>query len=290
MKPDTSFFSDIIRRETGLDLSINSLSSVAGGDINQAFKIVTSGSTFFVKTNDPSTQDMFEQEAKGLQLLQNTEIFHVPELIGLGVLHHTHYIILDFIERGAPKLDFWTEFGRKLASLHQVTQEYYGLDHHNYIGKLPQKNTPQLNWVDFFIENRLEPQVQLARNNQLIDNTFIQKLEKLYLQLPNIFPGSTPSLLHGDLWSGNFLCSISGSPCIYDPAVYYGHREMELAYTRLFGGFDGEFYQSYMEMAPLDPGFESRIDLYNLYPLLVHVNLFGSSYLSGIQLTLQRFG
>ncbi|MEL7006538.1 MAG: fructosamine kinase family protein, partial [Bacteroidota bacterium] len=144
-------------------------------------------------------------------------------------------------------------------------------------------------WIDFFIKERLEKQLRLAYSRELVDNNFLHKFRSLYLHLPNILINEPPSLLHGDLWSGNYLINSHGNASIIDPAVYYGNREIELAFTHLFGGFDSRFYQSYQEAWPLESGFENRMEIYNLYPLLVHVNLFGTSYLSGVLQVLKKY-
>ena len=163
------------------------------------------------------------------------------------------------------------------------------MDHSNYIGRLPQRNAFEETWVDFFIEHRLEVQLGLAIYNGHVDSFYADRFRSIYAVLPDEFPDERPCLLHGDLWSGNVMIGPKGEPVILDPAVFYGHREAELAFTRMFGGFDPYFYSAYNEATPLEVGFESRIDLYNLYPLLVHVNLFGTSYLSGVERTLKRF-
>jgi protein-ribulosamine 3-kinase len=175
-----------------------------------------------------------------------------------------------------------------LAEIHKNTHENFGLEYDNYIGELPQKNTYAKNWVDFFIENRLEVQIGLAYYKRLIDENFLKKFKRTYPQLYKILPKEKPSLLHGDLWSGNVMVDTEGMPCLIDPAIYYGHREAEIAYSTLFGGFDSRFYSSYIENFPLQPGFEERKEIYNMYHLLVHVNLFGLSYLAPVERTVNK--
>jgi len=185
--------------------------------------------------------------------------------------------------------DYWTDFGHKLAGLHRCSKENFGLDHDNYIGSLPQSNGSSSTWVEFFINQRLRVQLTLAKNGNNIPSQLLQSFDKLIQKIPDWLPEEKPALLHGDLWSGNVMVGSDGKVCLIDPAVYYGHREIELAFTTLFGGFDQSFYHAYNEEFPLAQGYEDRFDIYNLYPLLVHVNLFGSSYLSGIQTILDRF-
>ena len=165
----------------------------------------------------------------------------------------------------------------------------FGLDHDNYIGSLPQSNHQHTSWVEFFIEERLEKQIALAKNSGALNNSTIQQFNNLFKRLKEIIPEEKPSLLHGDLWNGNYMLAADGCACLIDAAVYYDHREMDLAMTRLFGGFPEEFYESYHETFPLSSGFEERVDIHNLYPLLVHVNLFGGSYISQVKSVLSRF-
>ncbi len=283
------FFESALFQSLGSKVTISSSRFVSGGCINNTLKLETSEGPFFIKWNDHEDNDMFEKEALGLQLLSKQDILHVPEVLGTGNADGKNYLLLSYIQKNPPKSDFWTHFGQSLAKLHQVTSPAFGLSHNNYIGRLPQNNEQMKDWIDFFIEKRLEVQLGLAIYNRLVDQDFAKKFRMIYAQLPGLLPKEPPALLHGDLWSGNFMSGDGGQPYVYDPAVYYGHREIELAFTRLFGGFDRLFYQSYHDTYPLEPGFEERIDIYNLYPLLVHVNLFGTSYLSGINQTLRKF-
>jgi fructosamine-3-kinase len=169
-----------------------------------------------------------------------------------------------------------------------TTADQFGLHQDNFIASLGQDNTTNTSWTKFFIENRLEPLIGKAFYDSLISEKFLYRFREIYAKLESIFPKEKPALLHGDLWSGNVLRDNSGNPALIDPAVYYGNREMDLAFSRLFGGFDEGFYQAYEAVFPLEPDFEIRTDIYNLYPLLVHLHLFGKSYLSGIEKTINR--
>ena len=171
-------------------------------------------------------------------------------------------------------------FGKALASLHKIKSNQFGLDHDNFIGLTPQSNTPSPDWVDFFKNQRLLFQFKLAKKNKLIDHDFETKFFYLIDKIDKIIgpKETTPSLVHGDLWSGNFIATLDDSPSIFDPAVYFGDREVDIAMTKLFGGFNSSFYQSYNESYPLSSGYEKRFDLYNLYHLLNHMNLFGLGY------------
>ena len=253
---------------------------LSGGSINQACRIETNLGVFFVKWNDAKAcPGMFKAESRGLEILARTGAIRIPEVIHCG----EDLLILEYLEQDRPAPNFWETFGQQLARLHQHTHPTFGLDHDNYIGSLPQSNTPHNTWADFFREARLQPQIRMARDSKQLDQPTCSLLNGVMDRLPQLFPDEPPALLHGDLWSGNYLIGPEGQPCLIDPAVYHGHREMDLAMTRLFGGFDAAFYASYNEAHPLEPDWESRTDLCNLYPLLVHVNLFGSGYASQVR-------
>ena len=261
-----------------------------GGCINQGGKLSTSTGDFYLKWNDAEKfPAMFQAEAKGLQLLQRGNEIDIPKVIGFGEEGSYQFLILAFIRQIAPSKNYWKILGRQLAELHRRTDELFGLDHPNYIGSLRQFNDPNSSWINFFIEHRLNVQLKLAIDAGRIDSATSKSFEKFYLNLPSLLPEEKPSLLHGDLWHGNLLCSESGNPCLIDPAVYYGSRETDLAMTRLFGAFSVEFYKSYEEHFPLLPGHAQRVDIYNLYPLLVHLNLFGPEYLIRIVAILKSF-
>ncbi len=262
---------------------------VSGGCINTTMKVTTNQGVFFVKLNGKKEQDLFEKEVLGLKFLTSQSSLYIPGILGSGTSEDNVYLILEWIEKGPPNPGFWEVFGQKLAQQHQVSSPQFGLDHDNHIGRLPQSNKAHRLWSEFFIHERLVPQLELAKQSRHIESKLIQQFERLYSKLDELVPKEPTALLHGDLWSGNFMCASNGEPYVFDPAIHFGHRETELAFTTLFGGFDQYFYESYREYFPLEPGFDDRIDLHNLYPLLVHVNLFGPSYLSGIKQTLKRF-
>ncbi|MFZ1692867.1 MAG: fructosamine kinase family protein, partial [Flavobacteriales bacterium] len=159
----------------------------------------------------------------------------------------------------------------------------------NYIGSLKQVNTPAADWPSFFIHQRLEPQLRMARDAKRVEAGMAFRFERLFAKLDQLITVEPPALLHGDLWSGNFICDANAQPVLIDPAVYYGHREMDIAMTKLFGGFDSGFYAAYNDAWPMERGWEERMDLCNLYPLLVHVNLFGGGYAAQVEAALRRF-
>ncbi len=224
-----------------------------------------------------------------MKILATYSPIRTPAVINIGEIGEKNYLLIEFIEKSVATARFWEDFGQSLAQQHQVTNETFGLDHDNHIGRLHQKNMPKGAWVDFFIENRLEPQLQMAEVSGKVNTNVRQKFDNLYSKLTSLLPEEDPALLHGDLWSGNFMAATDGKVFIFDPAVFYGHREAEVAFTHMFGGFDKLFYSTYNEQFSLLSGFDERIDLYNLYPLLVHLNLFGASYLSGISQTLAKY-
>ncbi len=271
--------------ENHLNEQVSDIIAVYGGDINKTVKILTENSgAYFLKWNPNSPEGMFNAEAAGLQLLASagTEL-EIPSVI----LADDDFLMMDFIEEADTGNSF--EFGIQLAKLHKKTNELHGLDHSNFIGRLPQTNKYYADWMDFFIRERLEPQVKLAIDSGKLSKKHLSIFDRVMNFTYVIFPDEPPSLLHGDLWGGNYMFTMDGRASIYDPAVYYGHREMDLAMTHLFGGFDPAFYEGYNSEYPLQKGYEERFKLCNLYPILVHTNLFGGGYVSRAEQILNRF-
>lgn len=261
---------------------------VGGGSINQCYELNTDTGKYFIKTNViDQLKDFFKLEVEGLREL--TKIEGVSTLIvrELGELSELQYVLMDFVQSGKKHVDFFIHLGKMIATLHQQSAPYFGWKNNNYIGTLVQNNTQCASWSEFFITQRLE--VLHQRLFDLGIKELKSSLEVLYKYLPEIFPPEPPSLLHGDLWSENFLCNEEGFPVLIDPAVYYGHREMDLAMTKLFGGFPEAFYQAYNEQYPLEKNWEQRIAIANLYPLMVHSVLFGDAYLTNVKSTLSKF-
>ena len=283
-------FESILFQTFGETVPVEEYRFVSGGCINNTVCLITEKGKLFIKWHESAPENMFEVEAMGLDLLKKAGHIKIPTVLGKGNANGKDYLIMEFIDSARPDKMYWENFGANLAHMHKKnTQNQYGLDHNNYIGRLPQSNEPKDDWIDFFIEKRLEVQVQLARYNGLVDAGFVKKFQKIYDKLPELLPVDPPSLIHGDMWSGNVMTGADGQACLIDPAVYYGHREIELSFTQMFGGFDISFYNSYNEVYPLQPGFDQRVDIYNMYPYLVHVNLFGTSYLSGVTRVLNRY-
>lgn len=262
---------------------------VTGGCINRCFRLQVEHSPVFLKYNDSSRYpNMFGMEAVGLQMIRESGAIGVPTVLACSEVLDLSFLLLEWIEPGERVNNFWNDFGARLAKLHQTSSEQFGFDTNNYIGSLSQSNFRHNSWVDFFITERIEPQVKLAQDHSAIPGSLVKKFATLYGRLKDIIPPEPPALLHGDLWNGNFLVNGSGTATLIDPSVYYGHREMDLAMTKLFGGFSRDFYSAYEEVFPLQNGFEERIDIHNLYPLMVHVNLFGGGYLQQVQQVLSK--
>ncbi|MGD8428174.1 MAG: fructosamine kinase family protein [Balneolaceae bacterium] len=278
--------------EKALGKVIDSDRTVSGGSINQAAKIIFSdGQECFLKWNSNADPDMFAKEERGLKILESADTpLRVPSVFATGKTKDgTGFLVQEFISEGRSQPNSADAFGKALAELHRHHEKKFGLDHNNYIGRLPQSNRWHNAWVEFFIEERMKPQLKIATDARKLNPATVSRFESMYKELPAIFPDEPPSLLHGDLWGGNYFFDEKGKATIYDPAVYYGHREIELAFTHLFGGFSGRFYHAYEAVYPLKPGFSQRKDIYNLYPLLVHTNLFGGSYARQVEGIVNRF-
>lgn len=270
-------------------VSIRHQHRLRGGCIHESYCLETDHGHWFVKWNDIGHSRHFKTEAQGLQLLAATGEIHVPRVITLGETPEHAYVIMEYIAAAPRKWNYWEHFGQSLAALHRHSQPAFGLDHDNFIGALPQSNQEHRQWVTFFVEERLQKQVELALKNRYLDRSYLAKFDKLYSRLPDILPVESPSLLHGDLWSGNVMINERGEVSLIDPAVYYGHREAEIAFSQLFGAYPAVFYEAYQEVYPLQSGWKDRVSLFNLYPLLVHLNLFGPSYLPQIRHILKQF-
>lgn len=260
-------------------------SPISGGDINQAHAVeLSDGRKLFVKHNADSPAGMFAAEAEGLAWLAETGALCVPEVVAVG----EDFLVLELIEPGRPGARFDEELGRGLARLHQSGAAAFGHPRHNFIGRLPQDNSPEPDWPSFYRERRLGPMLERARS--LLGRELCAAFERLLSRLPELVgPAEPPARLHGDLWGGNLHVTAAGAPCLIDPAVYAGHREVDLAMMKLFGGFGPRVFAAYDEAFPLSPGHGERTALYQLYPLLVHVNLFGQGYVGSVRSALARY-
>lgn len=256
-----------------------SCQSVAGGCISAAEVLQGGGRRYFVKLNDARHLDMFAAEAAGLSEIAQSRSVRVPEPICWGVHADRAYLVLEHLDLGHGDSRSDARLGGQLAGMHRTTRPRHGWTRDNTIGSTPQINTQENDWTTFYREHRLRYQLDLASRNGYGGN-LARRGESLLEKLPVFFEPykPQPSLLHGDLWGGNYSVLRDGTPVIFDPAVYYGDRETDLAMTELFGGFGNDFYSAYRDTWPLDPGYRVRKDLYNLYHVLNHLNLFGGGY------------
>ncbi|MFQ6022190.1 MAG: fructosamine kinase family protein [Acidiferrobacterales bacterium] len=270
-----------ISTATGRPFVVHEQRSVGGGCINSAFVLIGDGQRYFVKLNRASKADMFAAEFAGLQEIARANAIRVPTPICCGTDDDYAYLVLNYIERGSGNAQSMEQFGHDLAQMHRFTRNRYGWDRDNTIGATPQLNTPSDDWVEFWQHRRLGFQLELAARNRGGAN-LQRKGEQLLGRMGTFFHdyAPAPSLLHGDLWSGNYTIDTQGRAVIFDPAVYYGDRETDLAMTELFGGFSGRFYAAYCDAFPLQPSYAVRKTLYNLYHVLNHFNLFGGGYAS----------
>ncbi|WP_234424212.1 fructosamine kinase family protein [Aquimarina sp. Aq107] len=272
--------------ENLLSERIISTKPLSGGDINEAFLLTTNNREMVVKINSVSKfPGMFKAEARGLKELMDANIFKIPEVLFFGKDVDVSFLLLEYIKSGNKTPDFWSIFGERLASLHQQSKPYFGFESDNYIGSLQQYNFKYSSASEFYITQRLQPQFQMA-----IKRGFsFSSLDSFYVAIENEIPDEASSLIHGDLWSGNFMIDINGSPCLIDPAVAYASREMDISMMYLFGGFEHELFEVYNDIFPLIDGWKKRMEIWQLYYLLVHLNLFGDSYLPQIQSILKKY-
>ncbi len=267
---DLDIICETITRETGKK-PVGAPQNIAGGCINEAFRL----GEYFIKSNTSASAGMFEMELVGLTTIHDTATVKVPRPICSGVTRDRSYLVLEFLTLADSSSQAQEILGRQLADLHRATTDHFGWPRTNYIGTTSQPNTPSSSWVDFLRESRLGHMIRLAGECGFSfrgADTLLDNLDCFFEEPP------PPSLLHGDLWGGNSGALTNGVPVIFDPAVYYGDREADLAMTQLFGGFNSSFYRAYQEAWPLPRGHERRMALYNLYHVLNHSILFGGSY------------
>ncbi|MDO8989241.1 MAG: fructosamine kinase family protein [Sideroxyarcus sp.] len=251
---------------------------VGGGSINEAFRVQGSdGARYFLKLNAAKHYPMFVAEAAGLDAIAATKTLRVPQPLTHGITGDQCYLVLEYLDlkpRGNAQ-----QLAEQLAAMHRCSNSRFGFAHYNYIGSTPQSNAWRDGWIDFWREQRLGFQLRLAAEKGY-GGTLQSLGEKVLAALPAFFEGyiPQPSLLHGDLWSGNHAYLAAGTPAVFDPAAYYGDRECDIAMTELFGGYPADFYAAYRAAWPLDAGYAKRRDLYNLYHILNHANLFGAGY------------
>lgn len=263
---------------------------LSGGDISSTFKLESTQNTYFLKINaSDDANAMFLTEKQGLETIAKTKTIATPKVIYCGTSSGTSFLVMEFIDTKIPsELDF-ALLGEQLANLHNETAKEFGFDKDNYIGSLSQSNNKKINWTEFYLQERIIPQLQLALSKNLLLGIDIPKIENMYEVCNKLFKDIKPSLLHGDLWGGNFLIAKNGTPYLIDPAVYYGHNEVDIAMSKLFGGFGLSFYKSYKRYFLFTNKTTARIDLYQLYYLLVHLNIFGSSYAGSVKRIVKNY-
>lgn len=278
-----------IIKETGLQ--IRHITPVAGGDINEAFCLESAdGQKYFLKVNDAARYPaMFVKEATGLKALQNISSIKIPAVLQCGEASGKQYLLLEWLDKGAVTNNFWKDFASGLATMHKAPATYFGFEADNYIGSLVQSNNRHADWAGFYTECRIMPLTVMLKNRGLFSSNDVHHAKNFCKKIGDIFPDEPPSLLHGDLWSGNFMITENGAAAIYDPAVYFGHREMDMGMTLIFGGFAATFYSFYNEEYPLEKNWRSRISYTQLYPLLVHAVLFGGRYTSSAREIISKF-
>lgn len=270
-----------ISNSTGQSFHATGCEPLGGGCINEAVCLSEGALRYFVKLNRADLAPMFEAEAEGLAAIRDTGALRVPEPVCTGVSNARAWLALEFLPLGRTGRGRDRQLGAGLAAMHRSTDRNFGWHRDNTIGPTPQINDRNDDWVDFWSRNRLGYQLGLAARNGW-NGPLVARGERLLDALPALLAGHRPaaSLLHGDLWAGNAACEVNGTPVVFDPAVYYGDRETDLALTELFGGFGRDFYAAYNEIWPVESGYPVRRDLYNLYHVLNHLNLFGGTYLA----------
>lgn len=276
--------------EIKLGKSIINVTPLSGGSINQVYRLQTAHESFVLKVNNRfDFPGMFKLEADGLETIRDTQTIGVPVILLQGETDEDSYLVLQWVDTGDRTTKSSQTLGEQLAQMHMHTAINFGFKTDNYMGSLTQSNRQHDSWSSFFIEERLKPMVQIALKKGGLANQDALLFEKLYQIIPGTFTEEPPALVHGDLWNGNYLIGAGGKPYLIDPAVSYSNREFDIAMTTLFGGFNKTFYDAYQVNYPLQADWQRRLKLWNLYPLLVHVNLFGGGYTHQVRQCLTYF-
>ncbi|MCR4318560.1 MAG: fructosamine kinase family protein [Planctomycetes bacterium] len=276
---------NFLRQHFGAEVTVVSRRSVSGGCINAGVVVtLSSGESVFVKSNNAPPPLMFTREAESLREIAKSGAIRAPKVLAVQE-HPKAFLALEAIREGRPSKSFFADFGRSLAKMHEFESAKFGFRQDNYCGRLLQRNRECDSWTEFFAQNRLSPQIELASRKGLLDGELLASLENLVENLGRYLPADIrPGLCHGDLWSGNFMCDETGSAVLIDPCAFYGDPETDLAMTELFGGFPGDFYAAYNEVRPIsNEYYECRRSIYQLFHALNHVNHFGGSYVDMVR-------
>ncbi len=295
--PDYGSIDEAVRGCFGAGSAVTESTYVSGGDINNATCLhLNTGDKIFVKSNSVKNRGFFDAEEEGLLAIANTHTIATPRLLckGIDAEKNISFLMMEMIETGRPTSGSIRDFGYCLADMHRACTDSFsdgakfGFAHDNYIGASKQINSPKNTWIGFFRECRLEPQFKAAE--KYFDDRMIKSIIRFLDRLDDLLvEPAFPSLIHGDLWSGNYITGRDGNILLIDPAAYVGHCEADIAMTELFGRFPDGFYTAYQQKNPLQEGYEDRKEIYNLYHLTNHLNLFGSTYLHPVMQTIRRF-
>ncbi len=253
------------------------------------YRITCRRSQYFAKVSNVDSAFIVDAEYRGLKLLGSTGSVHIPASLKLTTQGSIKILTMEFIQKVNPSHEGWQNLGESLANLHRYGSDHFGDVEDNYLGELPQSNTSNRDWAAFYRDQRIHAQVMMAKRNGYLGMDEVALAEMMYRRFDGLFKHITPSLIHGDLWNGNVVFREASEPVLIDPSAYFGDRELDLAMSRLFGGFPNTFYKTYEANFPLYPGWEERLPLYQLYYLLVHLNLFGRAYYSPVMRIISRY-
>jgi len=285
------YFEKAIWKMTGDEHSVREVFLLSGGFHHQSAKVATDRATFFLKWSElPESEQAFNSEATGLRFLADRQILKVPAVLGCHSERGHHFLLMEYLRSKPMTETFWANLGSGLANLHRSQGDAFGFSADTYYLGQRQANASMQDWAGFYLEKRLRPQFGWAYYNGRIDQKYMHQLDRLSSFFSDYIPTEPPALLHGNFWSGNVMAlGKERHPALFNPAVYFGHREMDLAHALLLGSPEAPFWESYRSEYPLQPHFEERLPLLQLYPLIAHVNAHGPSYLSAIDATFQKF-
>jgi fructosamine-3-kinase len=287
---ETTLFENLLEKLIQQPVKVYSLHHLGGGEVNQSYKVVSDKGVYYVKTH-PSKQfpKYFEKERNGLLAISKTQCIDVCKPIGILELGVQSFLVLEFIESAAPQKDFYAQLGEGLAKMHQTSNRYFGYSEDNYLRQGVQINHRMSSWSEFFIKYRLLNNIKIVTDKYHLSIETLRLFEKFIEFVEYAFPEEPPAFLHGDFWKEHVLSNAEGKPCLLNPSVYYGHREMDIAMTKLVGTFPPEFYEAYQGVYPLQADWEIRLDFCKMYYHLVHFNIYGQAYFPSIQALLNKW-